>query len=553
MASPADGEVVHFPPFRLCPLREQLWREDELVAVRPKTFAVLWYLISHSQRLVTKEELLNEVWGAVNVGDGVLKTSLKEIRQALADSVTHPRFVETAHGRGYRFIAAIAQPRRGSSSGRPAIGCANEPPEAASARVSCGRQPQLAQLRVALQRANTAQRQVVFVSGEAGIGKTHLMKAFLQPLETQGEVVVARGQCVEQSSGVERYLPVLEALSRLCRAPGGELLLGLLQREAPTWFARFAWARSPDRAGSLVAPFESARGGRRVRELADALDSFTRDRTLVLLLEDLHWADAATLDLIHHLAQRPDPARLLVLATYRPLDGYVENHERLIHMDRHLHQRGSCESLGLPCLDEAQLQSYLLQRFMSQGLVDTVLPIIRRRTSGNPCLVNQLLEAWISRGWLSNTAGEWRLIGELQGLRCELPSAIIDLVEAEKERLSPFQQNLLEVASLAGAEFCPVVVALALRLDVTRVEAECLRWARHGRIVRTPAHAQGSGPGTAFEFVHELFQQVISERLGAARRSRLHQLLLQATQRRAALEPHSVVLANDEARLSRVS
>src|SRR5262245_49325695 len=95
-----------FPPFRLDPVNEQLWHAERLVALRRKPFAILRYLVERPRRLISKEELLEQLWSAEHVSEGVLKTYLSEIRKALNDSPRRPRFIETAHGRGYRFVGA---------------------------------------------------------------------------------------------------------------------------------------------------------------------------------------------------------------------------------------------------------------------------------------------------------------------------------------------------------------------------------------------------------------------------------------------------------------
>src|SRR5947209_18221988 len=77
--------------------------------LRPKAFAVLDYLLGHPGRLVTKEELLNAVWPGTFVGEAVLKVAIREVREALGDDPRTPRFIETAHRRGYRFIGRIAE------------------------------------------------------------------------------------------------------------------------------------------------------------------------------------------------------------------------------------------------------------------------------------------------------------------------------------------------------------------------------------------------------------------------------------------------------------
>ena len=97
-----------FPPFRLDVTNSVLWRETTLVPLRPKTFAVLRYLIEHAGQVVARDDLREAIWGKTKVSAQVLRASVWELRQALDDNTTQPRFIETVPGRGWRFIAIVA-------------------------------------------------------------------------------------------------------------------------------------------------------------------------------------------------------------------------------------------------------------------------------------------------------------------------------------------------------------------------------------------------------------------------------------------------------------
>jgi DNA-binding winged helix-turn-helix (wHTH) protein len=99
--------LIDFPPFRLDVLNQQLWRDKALVPVRPKPFAVLAYLATHTGRLVTAAELRNAIWPDTYVSEGVLRGYIREVRQVLGDDAAMPRFIETIPRRGYRFLAAV--------------------------------------------------------------------------------------------------------------------------------------------------------------------------------------------------------------------------------------------------------------------------------------------------------------------------------------------------------------------------------------------------------------------------------------------------------------
>src|ERR1700689_3077356 len=103
----ASRAILVFPPFRLDAANEQLWRDSNLVDVRPRTFEVLLYLVRNPQRLVTKRELLDSVWAGASVSDELLRGYIRELREALGDDARKPRYIETVPTRGYRFLPSV--------------------------------------------------------------------------------------------------------------------------------------------------------------------------------------------------------------------------------------------------------------------------------------------------------------------------------------------------------------------------------------------------------------------------------------------------------------
>src|SRR4030095_11363269 len=104
-----SSSLVHFPPFRLDPSNERLWRETVEIPLRPKTFAVLRYLVDHPEQLVTKEELLNAVWAETVVGEDALTGCIRDLRKVLGDEAKRPQYIETVHRRGFRLISVVVR------------------------------------------------------------------------------------------------------------------------------------------------------------------------------------------------------------------------------------------------------------------------------------------------------------------------------------------------------------------------------------------------------------------------------------------------------------
>ena len=151
----------------------------------------------------------------------------------------------------------------------------------------------------------------MFVSGEPGIGKTTLINAYLAQLTTQAEPVwIARGQCVEQYGVGEAYLPLLEALGRLGREDEGEEVVPVLAQYAPMWLAQLPALVLPAEQDALQRALVGTTRERMLREIAEALEVLTTRQPLVLVLEDLHWSDQSTLELLSYLLRRQGSARL---------------------------------------------------------------------------------------------------------------------------------------------------------------------------------------------------------------------------------------------------
>src|SRR5262245_6158730 len=253
-----DREIV-FPPFRLDPANQRLHCADRVIALRPKTFGVLHYLAERANRLVTKDQLLDGVWPGLSVSDAVLKGCIREIRDALGDDAAAPRFIETVHRRGYRFIAPVL------TAGRPW-----QPELVAESLSAVGRETELARMESWLSRSLRGERQLIFVTGEPGIGKTTLVDVFVERIGDP-TISVGRGQCVEHHGIGEAYLPILEAVGRLCRGPRGNRLVEILRQHAPTWLAQLpALVDSGDNA--FHQQVRGTTPQRMLRELAEALE-----------------------------------------------------------------------------------------------------------------------------------------------------------------------------------------------------------------------------------------------------------------------------------------
>lgn len=283
--------MKQFESFELDTSNECLWHEGVQIVLASKPFSVLRYLVENSGRLITHDELMDALWPTTYVQPQVLRTYMLELRKVLGDDAKHPKFIQTVPKRGYSFIASVkenADPTNGKPPGRS--GRDVSPTELV------GRDGELVYLLRLAQLAASAQRQLVFIAGEAGIGKTSLLNAFREALDVElSQACMAWGHCVEGLSEKEDYYPVFEAIGQcidLAHQEGGLA-------------AQFAWRRT----------LQNKPG-----KLCEALEEIARAKVFIIVIEDIQWADQCTVDLISALARRGTPAKLLVIATYRPHD-----------------------------------------------------------------------------------------------------------------------------------------------------------------------------------------------------------------------------------------
>ena len=513
-----------FPPFHLDRVNAQLWRGEEEISLRRKTFDVLLYLVDHAGQLVTKAALLDAIWSEVTVSDAMPAICVAELRKALGDEAKTPRFIETVHGRGYRFVAKV-------TSGAPMV-ATGQPPVLIRAPkpILVGREDELARLQSWYSHVLEGQRRIIFVAGEAGIGKTTFVQTFLDSVQQEGTARVGRGQCVEQYGGGEPYMPVLEALGRLGREPGGERVVEVLNRFAPTWLAQMPELLAPAERGRLQGQNQGLTRQRMLREMAQALEALAAEAPLVLLLEDLHWSDFSTLELISAIARRSETARLLVVGTYRPMEILAHDHPlRTMKQELELHRY--CEELRLKLLSEEDVAGYLAKRFSSDGSrqSDSLAAMIHERTDGNPLFMINVVDYLVDAGLLasSHEARAAKSAEILVADRIEVPRGVRQMIEYNLERLRPEEQTVLEAASVAGAEFSAAAVAAALERPQNEIEACCVRLSRREQfVVGKGSIAWPDGTVAAgFGFKHAMYQEVLYGLIQPGHRVQLHRLI----------------------------
>jgi len=530
--SVSKTNMKEFYPFLLDTINECLWRQnidgvdgdDEKIRLTPKGFAVLRYLVEHAGRLVTQSELLEAVWPDTFVQPEVLKSQVLDIRRALGDDPRHPQFIETLPRRGYQFIAPIK-----SSSSEVSVGLQQPSPRLV------GRDAPLAQLSQSLQTALRGQRQIVFVTGEHGIGKTALADEFQREAVLMGPIVrMGRGQCVEGYGSKEPYYSILEALGQLCRGAEGESVVQVLAEKAPTWLMQLPGFVKQEHRHNLPTEMLAKARDRMVREICEALETIASQKPLLLVIEDLHLADQGTVDLISALARRRESAKLMLIGTCRPVDlAFSEHSLKALKQDLLVHHL--CQEIALESLGEADLADYLVAESGGAVPPEGLAQLLHRHTAGNPLFTESVLNHMQQRGFLSHDNANWRIHVPLESIGLEVPETLRQIIEVQIDRLSLDEQLVLEVASLASAgdsRFAVVPGATAAELEPEAFERACEKLVRRHCILRTakPEKFPDGTVSACYEFVHVLYREVCYGRIAPGRRAKLHTRLGQCVE-----------------------
>lgn len=505
----------------------------------PRSFAVLVCLVDRAGQLVTKSQLHRLVWRGAEVSDGALVVCVRELRKALGDDARVPRYIETVHRRGYRYVG----PALAEASSADVIECAAVMPEV------IGRDAELARLHACYQTACTGKAQMVFVAGEPGIGKTTLINAFLAVLQAGPSVAatvaddrsghtpvrttrlsvpalahrtakprIARGQCIELYGATEAYLPILEALDRVCRNRDGVCVIDVLEREAPGWLAHLTGLTAGARFDALLRRSHGTTQARMLRELAVALEQLSAERPFVLVLEDLHWSDRSTIDALSMLARRRERARLLVICTYRPSDMRSGNLPLCALRDELL-ALTHCQEIAPANWGNAEIRQYLARWSMAGTAVPcavaaNAVELLHERTGGNPLFVTAMIDEFETRGVLTRDALGWHINATLNPIHT-IPLSIRQLLTRQGKRLPAAARALLEAASVAGFEFSAAAAAAALELQTFDVERHCDALAAQGQFLRRAGIAIWPDGTLAarYAFVHALHQEIWYEQL----------------------------------------
>lgn len=492
-------DAINFGTFSLNVDNARLSRQGSTIALTPKAFALLHCLLRHAGQLLTKDQLFEIVWPTVVVSDAALTVSIREIRQALNDTTSNPQYIETVHKKGYRFIASI---NSAEDSGDGSI-----------TKQLVGRTKAREKLASAVIKAADGNRQLVFITGEAGVGKTSVIEEFIKT-ETHSTLWMGTGHCIEQHGTSEPYLPILEAISRLFQQ-NQKTLIDLMIRYAPSWLTQFpALVREKVTANTLHVAMANPQS--MMRELADFLEAITELSPLILCLEDLHWCDHSTADFISFLIRRKYPARLLIFVTVRP--GSTTNEtSHFRNVKQNLIVSGLGSQVNLQSLSREDVAECLSSQFSPNSFPAFFAGAIHRLSDGNPLFMTNILQGLQDAKMIEKLKDVWHLNIGIQQLDKFVPYSLQDMVVNQVECLPAELKRVLEAASVAGEpnglamQFTLSEVAAALSVKPSSLEEHISQLVEQRHFLKFEGTVEFSD-GTMcseYAFTHGLYQKVI--------------------------------------------
>jgi DNA-binding winged helix-turn-helix (wHTH) protein len=488
-----------FDRFRLSDDGTLLLERGAALAVAPKVLQTLLVLVQRAGQVVTKGDLVDAVWPDTIVEETGLTRNISLLRQMLTDDGR--RFIATVPRIGYRFVAAVEHVEGTAPAEKSHLAAAAETasvePRGVRTGPTVGHRQERTQLDAAFASAQKGSGKLIAVCGEPGIGKTTIVEQFLSGLAEP--CLIGQGRCSERLAGAEPHLPVLEALDEFCAQD--RTLASLLRRLAPTWYVHVA-PRFED--GSLQSQLPehlpSGSADRLMRELTVFLEEISRTRPVVMFVDDLHWADVSTVDLVAHLATRLPRMRVMLVITYRANEIAALNHP-FSRLRGELIGRGQMTEIAVSLLTNHDVREYM-QSLFGKDMPAELPSLVYRKTEGNPLFMTDLVRYLRENGLPK---------GDTVQVTREVPESLKGMIERTLQALNPDAQQLLRVAALHGNEFESAIVAGVTGRDAADVEEQLQTLARvHGLLTILREHSLPDGAfSLRCRFVHVLYQNAL--------------------------------------------
>ena len=370
-----------------------------------------------------------------------------------------------------------------------------------------GRSTELRSLVRLLEGAADGQPKVVAISGEAGVGKTTLIRRLEPEVRLRaGSLVSGRCQEADVQPPYAPWADVINAIRRLDAVPARQ------------------WRELPHLVPALQGQVDEQRGGGSkymlLEEIAEYIRIASTTRPLVIVLDDMQWADSASWDTLEYLVPQLDKERLLICMTIRSEETFGETLERR----RRLSRNELFHEISLSRLTRDEVKQWMEAAFHRQDVGRELLAYLYRHTEGNPLFVVQVLRTLVDEGaiWYTGERWEWRPVSELR-----LPIGVSDLISRRLSRLSPRAQGILTTAAVIGREF-----DIDLAIEAGAGTEEELLDAIDEAVRASVLQSSPDRGGDRYAWAHVKMAEVLRDSVNPRRLRRIHERIAQAMARR---------------------
>ncbi len=519
--------LFFFDRYRLDEQESQLLLGTQVVPLPPKVFDLLAEFVRNAGRLLPKRDLLDRVWPGVAVEEGSLTRGISSLRQVLGSTADGQDYIQTVSKRGYRFISQVRETTDDDLDGiRLAIPL---PPSllATPAVDFVGRESELVQMQDVWQRAKNGRHQLLLVAGEPGIGKTRLSLEFARTRAAERSTVLI-GYSDEEN--LVPYQPFVECLSWYLRnCPEAELWGQLAAIGGGGELAPFV-PELRNLIPDLPSPLPMDPEGQRYRlfeAVAGMLAVASRARPMLLMFDDLHWADRPTLLLLRHVMRSARTGSFAIVATYREseLDRTHPLAETLITIRR---ERGTTR-LVLHGLKITHVRA-LVNSIVGPNAPSQLPQVVLDSTDGNPFFATEMLQHLKETGAISSLSG-------MTGRKIDvgdigLSEGVKEVIGQRLSRLTEACNRVLSFASIVGREFDATLLEAVADLHDDQL-LDVLEEATRAQLIRESQQVSGR-----FEFMHALIRETLYSELSSPRRVRLHRRIADAIERLSQSKPN---------------
>lgn len=518
----------------------ELRKHGRITRLQDKPLELLRLLMEQPNVLVTREQIIERLWGASRYHDlsGSVNQCVGKLRHALRDKRSNPQIIETIPRRGYRLRASVEPVASGLPDDCPSAGTIPDPqleppplPRAiqqiTAGRSIVGRETELQLLGDAWEAARCRRQQLVLVSGDQGIGKTSVAFAFARSVWPNATVLL--GRCDKEAS--VPFAPFVEILDWVVQSwPVAAVREWLAAIEESSALRQLASAIAQHIPGEIetVPSTAAERRYRMFEAFTRLLQAVSASRPILLVLEDMHWADSGSVLLLRHIVRSMRESALCIIVTV--CDSEPPQESWFKDMWTGLRRDPSATPIVLRGLRYEHIGS-LVSGCTGLTAPPDLTRVLAESTGGNPLYVTELvrhMHETESVGRL-NTLPAAATIGDLN-----VPESLNELIALRLSRLGADCHRLLTLASVVGREFrLSIVEPLAYLPE--ELLLDCIDTAVQAKVIEEVPEQAGS-----FSFTHQIVREVLYSGQTAARRARLHHTVAEVLERHSRMSQVSL-------------